>query len=83
MFKKKIKQKPLYFCVRIVLAYVFFLLIAKYTPVFGMGLDPKGKFLTNFVLVALLYYRFTAICIVPMVLVVWLGEKIIKETKSE
>lgn len=68
-------------CLRFVLIYQMFFLIAKYSSVFNTGIIPKDLWSTG-IAVMVVMYRFLSIFVVPVILVLWILEfvenKIIK-----
>jgi len=68
-------------CLRFLLTYLVFLLIAKYSSVFNTGIIPKDIWSTGIVAV-LVMYRFLSIFFVPFILVLWIFEVIEKILES-
>ena len=67
-------NKPLN-CLRIILLYILFLFLAKYSYIFRTGFIPK-EILSTIIAVCLILYRFLSIAVVPAVLIIWVLENI-------
>ncbi len=76
------KYKRLVSCLRILLIYWIFLLIAKYSRVFSVGLNPQS--IGNLVIAGIVVvYRFLSIAYIPALLVLWIFEILQKPLEKE
>jgi membrane protein YdbS with pleckstrin-like domain len=80
-FKSGLKKyKRPVMCLRFLLTYEVFLLIAKYSSIFNTGIIPKDLWSIGIV-AGLVMYRFLSIFFVPAILALWIFE--VLENKLE
>jgi len=74
------KYKLLFTCLRFLIVYWVFFLIAKYSSIFYTGLVPKELF-SCIVIGCLVFYRFLCVAFIPALMFLWILKLTI--TKSE
>lgn len=68
-------------CLRFLLTYAIFLLIAKYSSVFNTGIIPKDLWSTSIIGI-LVTYRFLSIFFAPAIFTLWVFEVVENKLKS-
>ena len=75
------QQRRLVLCLRFLSLYALFLSIAKFSSIFRAGVVP-GDLLNITVIAVLILYRFFSIAVVPTLVLLWVFEKLGRQSHS-